>query len=1678
MAVELAHALVHEVVIDDRQAQRGADSAARALDRVADASDNAAGAAQRTRTGLLQLDDATAKFTRGQESAWRALDRWKSRTDDAYRANKTLESATRDLDRAIAQGISTEAEKIQVLDRLRQQTTRYAAANENAARSTKLAAHEVTNLSYQIQDAAVQLAGGQNPFLILMQQGPQATGAVGGVGRAISLLASPTGLAIAAIGGLVAAFALVERHAAALREVETSVTLMGGAIGRSADGMEALAIRAAEAGKISVASAREQEVAYVRAGKLGAESMERLIGLSRDYAVATKQDVDAATEDLAQLFADPVAGAEKLTAAYGLLTGKELERIRVLTATGQAEQARLVLADSLATRTRGLGDQVGTLAAAWERVERAASNAINAIGDATAPETNAQAIARLEERRRQLIAARGLDASRLDGETGGVAVPEGAVPVDSRYSAPGMGASRGELATTDAELAQRYAQRGRDREMAARVGDWQGQVKNSAAADEVARSARPMATEITSLTDSITKLESGLKNPGLMAFADDAGRALEGLKNKRADYEAAAAKGIDIETDKRQRLAAVEQKYAGLVGPAAEARKAAEVESINLLGTATTKEERRLAVGTAVTQVTAGQARAVAELSLSLSAGANAARLNAEAAGLGEAAMRRAAIEAEVYAHRMDGTAAAVRAAREEQEKSARAQIHNEFVRGIDQQIAANSRLIAAYGVSGQAVSEANRYNEAYLQTLREYPESIRNTAEGEDLWTKALDRNINKLKERDLSRLNKDISAYADALRRAKEDLAIDRATAGLSDLAALDLRARYDALKAMGLTIEKYGELDAATRRNVDIQLEGAAAIARQQQEVYNYRDAWDTVNSSLDKSFERLGDSLVDAIVQGKDASIDFGNLWKGITASILSDLTRLASVDLRRMVGLGGNTQGSLLDLFGSPANQNAANQNGAGLTGQATDMATNWGAGKALSWAGDKLGLTGGFEAAMSTPLWTGTSGVAPGFVDVVGAEAITNTAAATGGGATLGGVLGAAGAGALGGAVGGMIGTSANSKAVGGLSGAALGAVAAYGANLLGLSALGGPIGLGIGAVVGGIMGLVGTQKASVGPNAQGNVVVSGGRFSEGPSAADNGGDATGVRQATAQIAAAFNAMADAYGLKAPDGTYGLFTGGPKVKGNGVRTPEELIKQLVGSLSADGLVGRALGSDVVKGASDLEQINSYLGLAKRIETATTALSEMDKSIGAVQKAAFKAAADGLAPMLEEMKKAGEIGASAEYKALVSGQVTNLLDDIANPRTYTETQTAVATLTGQLAAWKSVLEQVNPELAKTIDTIQEKGLERIYAGVRTTYAANMNEAQGLSYRNSLQGVRDYWNANALDMVAAGRDPNALYEAQAKAIIDGLSDSQIDDVVAYFKDLDPVMSKLADSLRGTTTAAKERSKEMASALEDLTLREMAAKVQLGQVSQDAYDAEALRIKQTRELAEVTDAGVRSRLAEVQALERQGAAMVKLTAQAGSLTAWLNDQKLGNLSALSAPEQLSEAQRQFGAALSGSDASAVTAAASALLSVGRTMYGTTADYAALSSWTTGSVTEYGRRRGLPGYAVGTDSALAGWAMVGEEGPELVRFRGGERVFTAPQTRAMLGGDVTAKLEEVRRELVASRQTNTRMQHVMVGALALIQQAIEASTDAQAKAALQAKLAALLADQKSEAA
>ena len=60
----------------------------------------------------------------------------------------------------------------------------------------------------------------------------------------------------------------------------------------------------------------------------------------------------------------------------------------------------------------------------------------------------------------------------------------------------------------------------------------------------------------------------------------------------------------------------------------------------------------------------------------------------------------------------------------------------------------------------------------------------------------------------------------------------------------------------------------------------------------------------------------------------------------------------------------------------------------------------------------------------------------------------------------------------------------------------------------------------------------------------------------------------------------------------------------------------------------------------------------------------------------------------------------------------------------------------------------------------------------------------------------------------------------------------------------------------------------------------------------------------------------------------------------------------------------------------------------------------------YADLAAAAQNALSVSGGNASVPGYAAGTRSAEEGFALVGENGPELVYFNGGEQVMTAEET------------------------------------------------------------------------
>lgn len=115
------------------------------------------------------------------------------------------------------------ASQTQMLDRQMIASTGLGRAVGSVGSMSKLASHEVTNLTAQLQDITVSLAGGMSPFTVMLQQGSQISALMGdrglktilgGVGTALMSLINPTTAVLAGftalyVGGTYAYDALV-----------------------------------------------------------------------------------------------------------------------------------------------------------------------------------------------------------------------------------------------------------------------------------------------------------------------------------------------------------------------------------------------------------------------------------------------------------------------------------------------------------------------------------------------------------------------------------------------------------------------------------------------------------------------------------------------------------------------------------------------------------------------------------------------------------------------------------------------------------------------------------------------------------------------------------------------------------------------------------------------------------------------------------------------------------------------------------------------------------------------------------------------------------------------------------------------------------------------------------------------------------------------------------------------------------------------------------------------------------------------------------------------------------------------------------------------------------------------------------------------------------------------------
>jgi hypothetical protein len=153
-------------------------------------------------------DDWGKKRGADVEAYARSLDALKAKYNPLFAAQQQYLAQLNEINTAAKIGAITETERSNAIAATKAAFAGQITSMNGVAKSTGLAAHEVTNLTYQMNDVAMMLASGQSPFMLMMQQGSQVSQIMGkrGIGEVLPALAagitsliSPTTLFLAGI---------------------------------------------------------------------------------------------------------------------------------------------------------------------------------------------------------------------------------------------------------------------------------------------------------------------------------------------------------------------------------------------------------------------------------------------------------------------------------------------------------------------------------------------------------------------------------------------------------------------------------------------------------------------------------------------------------------------------------------------------------------------------------------------------------------------------------------------------------------------------------------------------------------------------------------------------------------------------------------------------------------------------------------------------------------------------------------------------------------------------------------------------------------------------------------------------------------------------------------------------------------------------------------------------------------------------------------------------------------------------------------------------------------------------------------------------------------------------------------------------------------------------------------
>ncbi len=414
--------------MDASGVRRGVDEAKDALqDLAATAQTSGAKAGEGVRKAGEGADDAAVKVDRGTKSIISSIQRVSAQMQAGEKNSASYFEAL-----AKQRGASLDTLKPYIEDLRKAEEAQRKAAGTlglvgvSAAQTTAA----IRTLPAQLTDVATQLAGGQNPLLILLQQGGQVKDSFGGIGNAAKVLASFITPLRLAIGGTAAAAGVLalayNQGSKESQEYAKSLILTGNAAGTTRDQLAGMAQTISRSvgtqGDAAAALAALAGSGQVAASGIG-KAAEAAVRLEREGVQSIEKTVSAFSE----LGKSPLTASLKLNESVNYLTVSLIEQIKALEQQGKTSQAAAVAQDAYATalisRTKDIEANLGLIERAWRDVKDGAAKAWDAMLGIGRPKTIAEQVSEAGkevDRLRSGAQRRGTERTGLNDNSGRV----------------------------------------------------------------------------------------------------------------------------------------------------------------------------------------------------------------------------------------------------------------------------------------------------------------------------------------------------------------------------------------------------------------------------------------------------------------------------------------------------------------------------------------------------------------------------------------------------------------------------------------------------------------------------------------------------------------------------------------------------------------------------------------------------------------------------------------------------------------------------------------------------------------------------------------------------------------------------------------------------------------------------------------------------------------------------------------------------------------------------------------------------------------------------------------------------------------------------------------------------------------------------------------------------------